>query len=308
MESRNCTTVHHLNRNNTTGVVFFVIYVIVTTTIAVFGNLLVSAAIFWKREIKEGKPMKERKLPKTRNILILNLSLVDILMGIILTIWIILQDITTCMLTFSLCFTSTSIHLAIALDRFYRIFYFPRNVDLNTERRTLYAISVALWIVPMTMFVTLLLVDRDVYRVVTYTLSPIISLVVVNATAVLYTLIFRKVRKHEENMTAALGRKKFEKTKLILKAYVGLVIADAVCWLPWIVESLHIYSSQYAGLPEEERCLETTTVYFFAFCLGLLNASTNAIIYWKTLPDINKGVAQIIRTIISCCRSIHDDA
>ncbi|XP_033119195.1 sphingosine 1-phosphate receptor 1-like [Anneissia japonica] len=242
--------------------------------------------------------IRVKRLHKRRNILIFNLAVTDLLAGIVYPSFLNGTHMEGMALTIGI--VSVFTILAIATERFLKIVVFTKssNAHICTTRQLVGA-SITAWVIVSVILLPISYIDNDLHRVIFFTLGPLCVVVVMIGISVFYLAIFLKIRYHDKRVSANLNRaEKYTNTKVVLKAYVVIVIVYAICWLPWAAESLRIMFTMYYGVRMENRCIVSTSVSYVGVAMILLNSAINPIIYWLRLPDFRHGTSELFR----CCR------
>ncbi|XP_071949086.1 adrenocorticotropic hormone receptor-like [Antedon mediterranea] len=189
--------------------------------------------------------------------------------------------------------------LAIAAERFLKIVVFTNSskTHIGTTRQLL-SISVIMWLITSSVLLPISFYDYILHRVIFFTLGPLCIVVIMIGISILYFSIFIKIHSHDKRMSARLNRGgNYKYTKLVLRAYVVIVVVYAICWLPWAIESLRIMFTMYYGFEEEDRCIVSSLVFYIGVAMILLNSAVNPVIYWRRLPDFREGISELF----GCC-------
>ncbi|XP_033119200.1 sphingosine 1-phosphate receptor 1-like [Anneissia japonica] len=274
-----------------TGATLFSIYFVLICICSIVENVIILTAI-----------IRVKRLHKRRNILIFNLAVTDLMAGVIYPCSTFLNTVYMESIGFIIGIVSVFTILAIATERFLKIVVFPKrsNSYIGTTRQLVGA-SIFAWVIPLVIIFPLSLYDDTLHIVISLTLGPLCIFVVMTAISVLYFAIYIKIRSHDKRMQTNLNRtENYSLTKLVLKAYVVIVVVYAICWLPWAIESFRIiYTTYYDIIDEKSHCIASTLAFFIGVAMVLLNSAVNPIIYWLRLPDFRKGIPELF----GCCKT-----
>ncbi|XP_033106182.1 uncharacterized protein LOC117108315 [Anneissia japonica] len=284
----------------------FITYIVFTSFVSIVGNILCAVAILRPTRTVRGRLRK--RLPKSRYIFIFNLAITDAMGGLLYPVQFIIGDSVVDVPGLSTGITSSLTILAIAAERFNKIVLEKTYQNSRSERMRSIGCCVILWSLPFVCLISIYTYDPDLHKFVFFFVGPVCVIFVMFSIAFLYTSIILTIRLHEQNKIHKFGSRKFNKMKLVLRAYGVILLVYVVCWLLWAVESIRICITRYLTVSiTEERCLEGTTLLYVALGLGLMNSAINPVIYWKTLPDIRWGIRQIYYVFLEgmfgkCCK------
>ncbi|XP_033119176.1 sphingosine 1-phosphate receptor 1-like [Anneissia japonica] len=270
-----------------TGFILFTIYFFLICICSIVENTIILMAI-----------IRIKRLHKRRNILIFNLAVTDLMAGVIYPSSVIFNQTYMESIGFIIGFVSVFTILAIAIERFVKIVVFTNHSSHIGTKRQLLGASIIAWVIPSITLFPISVYNYTLHLVIFLTLGPLCIFVVMTAISVLYLAIYVKIRSHDKRMSSNLNLpEKYKFTKLVLQAYVVIVVVYAICWLPWGIESLRIMYTMYFGFDEENRCIVSTLAFYIGVAMVLLNSAVNPIIYFLRLPDFRKGITELI----GCC-------
>ncbi|XP_071950654.1 adenosine receptor A3-like [Antedon mediterranea] len=241
-----------------------------------------------------------KKLHRSRYVLILNLCISDLLVGLIFPVVVwggagvgdILGSIVS--------FVSMLTILSIAIERFLKIVLCPYSKKLATSRQ-LIAVCGGIWLMSAVLFFSV--IDKpEAYGYLYHFIIPVLLFIILVVIIVLYLLIFMNVNKQEvsQSQRSTIKRGKFIKSKRVLEGFVMIVALYICCYLPWGVESFRI--GILMARNEQDICWRGTIPLYFTICIGILNAVLNPFIYWRRLPDFGDSV----KALFKCCCGKYD--
>ncbi|XP_033103276.1 sphingosine 1-phosphate receptor 1-like isoform X2 [Anneissia japonica] len=276
-----------LYKNKTVFLIYFIQLIFLCFCI-LFENTIVLFAFY-----------RVKTLRQRRNVLICSLALTDFCTGIMLPIQILGPPSVADAVSFSMLLLSVLTILLIAIERFYVLVVMTKRLQRDEERRSapLICICFVLWVGTLALFVPWAM-KPYAYILILYTVGPLSVIIVMVAVVCLYVAIFHSMRKMDLQKQKYIGKKDFQRTKVVLRAYGIIVFTFVLCWFPWSFEAIRIGWEIYINVePDERQCYYATTVACFLLNLGLLNSALNPIIYWKNLPDFREAIC----SLFSCC-------
>ncbi|XP_038062500.1 histamine H2 receptor-like [Patiria miniata] len=156
-------------------------------------------------------------------------------------------------------------------------------------------------VTPLRMLVTCVLfwvVSGAIYIPTTYAVSlpvvtrfirPLIALIILVVTAVLYGVVFGKIAKYRAAQASALTGKDDEKTQTSVEQTTRLIITFSIilvvsflCWIPYCTCQFIIYFSGTDWYGQTEL-FRVVFVYTLAFLM--VNSAVNPFIYWWRIPE-----------------------
>ncbi|XP_071948420.1 sphingosine 1-phosphate receptor 1-like [Antedon mediterranea] len=242
---------------------------------------------------------KVRKLRQRNNVLICSLSLTDFCTGIILPIQMLGPPSVIDVISFSMFFISVLTILLIAIERFYVLVIMTKRLERDQNRKSAPLIwtCVGLWVGTLALFVPWAM-KPYVYILILYTVAPLSVIIVMVGVVCLYIAIFYSIHKMDLQKQSYIGKKDYQRTKVVLRAYGIIVVTFVLCWFPWSFEALRIGVQVYLNVePNDRQCYYASITACFLLNIGIFNSALNPIIYWRNLPDFREAIC----SVFSCC-------
>ncbi|XP_038064896.1 beta-3 adrenergic receptor-like [Patiria miniata] len=192
----------------------------------------------------------------------------------------------------SLCAVELSI-LAIAVNRLLALTITPpARYDAMVTRGRMLAACLLIWVISAALYVPTTHINTPL---VAYMLRPLISLVILLITAVLYCTVFRQIARYTPPLASTEGaradesvaRARLRQTRYLMITFAIILVTCFACWIPFCIANFMNYVSGkiYSVQPQSLKVL-----YQLSLLLLMLNSLINPFIYWWRIREFRDGM------------------